>query len=71
MMNRNEQRFWRDFGNALYEARVQVGLRQEDLAKKVGLSRTSIVNIEAGRQAVNLYTMSKIAKATGMCWSFQ
>src|SRR6516164_11463063 len=41
-------------------------LTQEALAKKTALSRTSIVNIEKGRQQILLHTLVDIAQALQM-----
>lgn len=38
-------------------------LTQEALAKKTGLTRTSIINIEKGRQQILLHTIIDIANA--------
>jgi DNA-binding XRE family transcriptional regulator len=51
------------FGAAIREARQRARLRQEDIGKKVGLTRTSIVNIECGRQRVYLDDLFIFAKA--------
>jgi len=40
-------------GELIKKHRKQAGLRQEDLAEAVLLSRTSIANIESGRQEVS------------------
>jgi len=37
-------------GAVVKERRKALGLRQEDLAKAIGLSRASVANIETGRQ---------------------
>jgi transcriptional regulator with XRE-family HTH domain len=42
--------------------RVERGITQEDLANGVGLGRTSITNIEKGRQNVGLIELYQIAK---------
>jgi DNA-binding XRE family transcriptional regulator len=42
------------------------GITQERLAKAVGLTRTSIVNIEAQRQAITLPTLYALGKALGV-----
>jgi hypothetical protein len=39
---------------------------QEELAQRIGLSRTSIVNIENGNQRVLLYDVQRFAKALGV-----
>lgn len=41
-------------------------MTQEQLAKAVGLTRTSIVNIEAHRQAITLQTLYALGKALGV-----
>jgi transcriptional regulator with XRE-family HTH domain len=43
--------------------REKSGLRQDDLALRVGLSRGSIANIETGRQKMLLHTLIDIARA--------
>lgn len=42
------------FGGAVRKLRVRQGVTQETMAKRVGLTRTSIVNIECGRQNISL-----------------
>lgn len=45
--------------------REALGMRQDELAKKISLTRTSVVNIEAGRQRLMLHTLEAIAKGLG------
>lgn len=52
-----------DFGKRLREARQKASLTQEVLGQHVGLTRTSITNIEAGRQPVNLDLLYRLAAA--------
>lgn len=52
-----------EFGRRLRRARVAVDLSQDDVARAVGLSRTSITNIEAGRQRVGLSQLYALATA--------
>lgn len=54
---------YRALGESIRRHREAAGLRQEDLGAKIGLSRTSIVNIEAGRQGVSLHVVLAIARA--------
>jgi transcriptional regulator with XRE-family HTH domain len=42
------------------------GLRQDDLARAVGLGRTSIVNAETGRQRLPLDKLLAVAQALGV-----
>lgn len=51
--------YWR-FGQQLRQARIAAGLSQADLAVAVDLTRTSVSNIEKGRQKVLLHTFDKI-----------
>lgn len=43
--------------------RKALKMKQEDLAKAIGLTRTSIVNLEAGRQRIPIHTFYSIAEA--------
>lgn len=50
-------------GERLRQARVERGLTQEALGQAIGLTRTSVVNIERGRQKVMLHTLYAVAEA--------
>jgi transcriptional regulator with XRE-family HTH domain len=54
---------YRQIGARVQSIRETLGWTQEDLAKKVGLTRTSITNFEAGRQRILLHDTEKFAKA--------
>jgi transcriptional regulator with XRE-family HTH domain len=56
--------FYREFGRLLQEARSKgpKHLTQAALAEAVGLSRSSVANIEKGRQPVQLHLLVKIAE---------
>lgn len=54
---------YRIFGMKVEQIRSAVGMTQEELGKRVGLTRTSIVNIEKGNQRVLLYDVEKFASA--------
>lgn len=54
---------YRLLGAKVEQIRTALGWTQEELAKKVGLVRTSIVNLEAGRQRVLLHDVERFAKA--------
>jgi transcriptional regulator with XRE-family HTH domain len=47
-------------GNQIHKRRKAAKFNQEQLAEYLGMTRTSIVNIEAGRQGVPLDTFWKI-----------
>jgi len=54
---------YKAFGRQLREAREGTGLTQGQLAEAVGLSRTSITNIEAGNQPVALHILFALSRA--------
>lgn len=56
---------YRLVGERFRRLRDEAGLTQEDLAKKVGLKRTSITNVERGRQRLPLHQMLMIADQLG------
>jgi DNA-binding XRE family transcriptional regulator len=64
MENADEEALYRAVGERIRTARERqpVRLSQDALAKKLEISRASIVNIEAGRQHAPLYLLWKIAK---------
>ncbi len=45
--------------------REALGMQQAELAKRVGLERTSVVNAEAGRQRFLLHGVEQYASALG------
>jgi len=51
-----------DFGQLVRKFRLQSKLTQDELGERVGLSRTSITNIELGRQKVLLHYLFLIAE---------
>jgi transcriptional regulator with XRE-family HTH domain len=54
------------FGARIQHVREILGMTQEELAKKVGLTRTSVANIEGGKQRVLLHDVDIFAKALGL-----
>lgn len=58
-----DSRVYRMFGDRVRELREERSVTQEELAKRVQLSRSSITNIEKGRQRVLLHQMVNIAAA--------
>lgn len=59
----NSELLYNEFGAQLKKARRSAKLTQERLADQVGLSRTSITNIEKGRQHVTLHVLFLLAGA--------
>lgn len=59
-------RFYVDFGRRVRAAREHSGLTQHALADMLGLTRSSVANIEAGRQRALLHMTAAVAAATGV-----
>jgi len=59
-------RLYRQFGNRLRESRLDAKLTQDEVAERVGLKRTSITNIECGRQHIALHQLFLLADAVGV-----
>jgi transcriptional regulator with XRE-family HTH domain len=55
--------FYEQFGLRVRRARLDMGLNQEVLGHRVGLERSSISNIEKGRQRVQLHMLLEFAAA--------
>jgi len=54
---------YKQFGLRVRQLREALGLTQAELAKRVGLERTSIANIEAGKQRILLHDVELFATA--------
>lgn len=57
---------WTQVGAGIRQLREARGLTQAQLAALVGVERTSITNIEKGRQRLGLDLLDKLATALGM-----
>lgn len=55
-----------EFGKLVRGYRKRSNLTQDELAERVGLSRTSITNIEQGRQKVLLHHVFLLAESLGV-----
>jgi transcriptional regulator with XRE-family HTH domain len=58
--------FYGRLGERIRAVRQGLGASQNDLAEALGLSRTSITNIESGVQGVDAYRLTSIADALGI-----
>lgn len=57
--------FHKHLGDKLYQARRKANMSQLELSKLIGLSRSSIANIECGRQRINLQQFCKLLEFIG------
>jgi transcriptional regulator with XRE-family HTH domain len=62
-MTPDASKFYERLGASLSAFRRSAGITQDELGAKVGLSRTSITNIEKGRQVVYAHLLPKVAGA--------
>jgi transcriptional regulator with XRE-family HTH domain len=62
-MRVNETELYRTIGERLRARREELGLKQSALAAEAGLRRTSITNIEAGRQKAPLHVLYALCLA--------
>jgi transcriptional regulator with XRE-family HTH domain len=60
------ERFYEHFGQRVRAARIQHGMNQQALGHRVGLNRSSISNVEKGRQRVQLHMLLEFAAALGV-----
>jgi DNA-binding XRE family transcriptional regulator len=58
----NEDKFYEELGQLITKERLNAGVKQEDLANFLELSRASVVNIEKGRQRPSTFLLINIAK---------
>ena len=58
-----EEELYKETGKRIRSARTALGLTQDELSKKVDLTRTSVTNIEQGRQVIQIHLLYKFAKA--------
>ena len=61
MENTIRHQFYLEVGKSIRTARMRSNYSQLDLAKKLNMSRVSVVNIEKGRQSAPLYLIWVIA----------
>lgn len=61
-----EEALYREIGWRIRKERDELGFSQADLAQEIGLTRTSIVNIEAGRQRLPIHMLYAVAHALGV-----
>lgn len=62
-MKEESKLLYRQMGARIQQIRMTLGITQEELSKKVGLTRTSVVNIEQGRQVITLDGLLKFCDA--------
>ncbi|MBA4064863.1 MAG: hypothetical protein C0501_14345 [Isosphaera sp.] len=62
----DREEFYAEVGRLVRVAREAAGITQDALADQVELSRTSVTNIEKGRQKIALHTLFLVASVVGV-----
>lgn len=62
----DEEQLYKGLGQRLLRHRREAGRTQEQVAKDLGLQRTSITNIEQGRQRILVHQLFLLAAAVGV-----
>lgn len=65
MADKTPEAVYQAFGARLRMIRDALGISQAELAKRVGLVRPSLTNIEVGRQRIRLDQVEAIARELG------
>lgn len=65
-MEIDEALLYQMLGESIKERRKEVGMTQSQLAAEVGVLRTSVTNIETGRQKAPLHLLFKLCAALGV-----
>lgn len=63
---RDFEPFRRHLASAIMEKRLQMGLSQEDLAKRAKLHRTYISDVERGERNISVESLRRLAVALGV-----
>jgi transcriptional regulator with XRE-family HTH domain len=54
---------FRKIGQRIRKVRLEQGIKQKDLARKIGISQGALTNFELGRRKISLEWMLKISRA--------
>lgn len=56
---------YKRLGKAIKDARLAAGITNVELAKRLGISRPALINIQAGRQRIQLHTVFTLEQVLG------
>lgn len=54
---------FRKIGQRIRKVRIEQGIKQKDLARKIGISQGALTNFELGRRKISLEWLLKISRA--------
>lgn len=66
MIALSEDKFYEEIGERIREKRIEAGIKQEVFSQLLNLTRSSVVNIEKGRQRPSIYLLITIAQIIGV-----
>lgn len=66
MTNIPDEQIYLIIGGKIKEARDNLKVSQTELAKRISIARTSLSNIESGKQKLPIHLLYKIASALGI-----
>jgi len=58
--------FYEELGRRVRKARIDSGISQASLAAALGLTRSSVANLEAGRQRIQAHSLVSVAAALSL-----
>lgn len=61
MTNLSDEQIYSIIGMKIKETRIRLGMTQTELAKRINMVRTSLTNIESGKQKLAIHMLYKIA----------
>ena len=59
----DDKQFYQEFGRRIATRRGGLGMTQADVGERLGVSRASVANIEAGRQKLYVHQLYALASA--------
>lgn len=62
---RNQLRTYRKVAAQVIVLRTRLGMSQEELARRMGTSKSAIVRLESGRHKPSMETLRRVAEAFG------
>ena len=58
----NVEKIYKDAGELVRYRRILLDISQTEMGKRLGMTRTTVTNLEAGRQRIPLHLLYKVAK---------
>ncbi len=65
-MSVSDMELYRRLGRAVAKRRAELGFTQDDVAKRLGLSRASVANLENGRQRIMVHQLFALANTLNL-----